>query len=224
MARIYIVDDQLLLREGLKVLLQSAGHEVVGESSVAEGAAQKARSCHATLVLLDLGLGQHSGFDLLQELNGPEWPISAIVLTASTHPRHVAQSIRLSASGYVLKDAGAGELLRAIDRVTDGHRFYSQEVADLALQALRGDAPLYPYERLSPRERQVVTMVVDGMSSAAIGTELHLSPKTVETYRSRIMEKLGVSGVASLVRLAVREQWVPEDRMVTVPGKELSFA
>ena len=81
----------------------------------------------------------------------------------------------------------------------------AETLADLALRALTDDSPPDRFATLSPRERQIVTMVVNGMSSAAIGTQLHLSPKTVDTYRSRIMSKLGVSGVTALVRLAVRE-------------------
>ena len=117
----------------------------------------------------------------------------------------MAESVRLGASGYVLKDAGAPELLAAIDTVASGRRYFGPQVADLALQALTDDSPPDRFATLSPRERQIVTMVVNGLSSAAIGTQLHLSPKTVDTYRSRIMTKLGVNGVPALVRLAVRE-------------------
>ena len=113
--------------------------------------------------------------------------------------------MRLGACGYVLKDSGAVELLQAIDAVANGRRFFGPQVADLALQALTDDSPSDPFAILSPRERQIVTMVVNGLSSAAIGAQLHLSPKTVDTYRSRVMAKLNVNGVTSLVRLAVRE-------------------
>ena len=123
----------------------------------------------------------------------------------SASPRHVVEAVRLGAAGYVLKDSGAAELMRAIDAVVAGGRFFGPQVSDLALQALTSDAPVDPFTTLSPRERQIVTMVVNGLSSAAIGAQLHLSPKTVDTYRSRVMAKLGVSGVTALVRLAVRE-------------------
>ena len=129
----------------------------------------------------------------------------ALVLTMSAQPRHVAEAVRLGAAGYLLKDAGAAELLLAIATVANGRRYFDPQVADLALQALTGDAPADPFAILSPRERQIVTMVVNGLSSVAIGGQLHLSPKTVDTYRSRIMAKLGVTGVTQLVRLAVRE-------------------
>ena len=159
-------------------------------------------------MLLDLGLGERSGFEVLHELKKRESPVKAVVLTMSAQPRHVAEAVRLGAAGYVLKDSGAAEMLLAIDAVANGRRFFGPQVADLALQALQAltsDGPADPFAILSPRERQIVTMVVNGLSSAAIGTQLHLSPKTVDTYRSRIMAKLNVTGVTSLVRLAVRE-------------------
>ena len=207
MTRVYLVDDQLLLRDGLHALLQTAGHQVVGGCSEPTQAVVEAQQLQAQVMLLDLdlGLGERSGFEVLQELKRRDSPAKAVVLTMSAQPRHVAEAVRLGAAGYVLKDAGAVELLQAIDTVAGGRRFFGPQVADLALQALTNEAPADPFAILSPRERQIVTMVVNGLSSVAIGGQLHLSPKTVDTYRSRIMAKLGVSGVTSLVRLAVRE-------------------
>jgi two-component system invasion response regulator UvrY len=205
MSRLYIVDDQLLLRDGLHALLEGAGHTVVGEGAEPTQVVAEAQQRQAEVMLLDLGLGERSGFEVLQELKRRGSSVRAIIVTMSSQPRHVAEAVRLGAAGYVLKDSGAAELLQAIDAVTAGRRFFGPQVADLALQALADDAPPDPFSTLSPRERQIVTMVVNGMSSAAIGTELHLSPKTVDTYRSRIMTKLGVNGVTALVRLAVRE-------------------
>ena len=205
MSRVYLVDDQLLLRDGLHALLESAGHEVVGACMDPTQAVAEAQQKNAQVMLLDLGLGERSGFEVLQELQRRGAAVKALVLTMSAQPRHVAEAVRLGAAGYVLKDAGAAELMLAIDTVSAGRRYFGPQVADLALQALTSDAPDDPFAILSPRERQIVTMVVNGLSSAAIGSQLHLSPKTVDTYRSRVMAKLGVSGVTSLVRLAVRE-------------------
>ena len=205
MSRIYLVDDQLILRDGLHALLESAGHEVVGASGEPSQAVAEAQQLQAQVMVLDLGLGERSGFEVLQELKRRDSPVKAVVLTMSAQPRHVAEAVRLGAMAYVLKDAGAAELMQAIDAVAQGRRFFGLQVADLALQALTSDAPADPFATLSPRERQIVTMVVNGMSSSAIGTQLHLSPKTVDTYRSRVMAKVGVSGLTGLVRLAVRE-------------------
>ena len=210
MIRIYLVDDQLLLRDGVHALLVAAGHHVVGESSDPTQAVVEAQQQQAQVMLLDLGLGERSGFEVLQELKRRDSPVKALVVTMSAQPRHVVEAMRMGAAGYVLKDAGAAELLLAINTVASGRRFFGPQVAELALQALTQDMPSDRFSLLSPRERQIVTMVVNGLSSAAIGGQLHLSPKTVDTYRSRIMAKLGVTGVTALVRLALREGLVEQ--------------
>jgi DNA-binding NarL/FixJ family response regulator len=105
----------------------------------------------------------------------------------------------------MLKDAAALELLKAIDTTAGGKRYLSPEIADIALEALAAPPPTDRLGTLSPRERQIAKMVAKGLSSAQIGRQLHLSPKTVDTYRFRLMQKLGVADVPALVRLAVRE-------------------
>ena len=210
MTRVYLVDDQLILRDGLTALLQAAGHAVVGASSNPTQALAEAQQLQAQVILLDLGLGDRSGFEVLQALRQRDSSVKVLVLTMSTQPRDVAEAVRLGAAGYVLKDAGAEELLQALSTVAAGRRYFGPQVADLALQAMASDAPADPFSTLSPRERQIVTMVVNGLSSSAIGEQLHLSSKTVDTYRSRVMAKLGVSGVTALVRLAVREGLVED--------------
>jgi two-component system, NarL family, invasion response regulator UvrY len=155
------------------------------------------------LLLLDLHLGQRSGFELLAELQRRMLEVRSIVLTMSAQPRHVAEALKLGAAGYVLKGAPASELLQAIDAVSEGRRFMGSEVAELAVQgftAPSGDA----LGTLSVRERQIVLMVVQGQSSTEIGRALHLSPKTVDSYRSRIMAKLATPDVPALVRFAIR--------------------
>jgi len=149
MTRIYLVDDQLILRDGLHALLETAGHQVVGASMDPTQAVAEAQQQQAQVMLLDLGLGERSGFEVLQELKKRESPVKAVVLTMSAQPRHVAEAVRLGAAGYVLKDAGAAELLLAIDTVAAGRRFFGPQVADLALQALTNDAPADPWDGLT---------------------------------------------------------------------------
>ena len=210
MSTIYLVDDHVMLREGLRAVLEAAGHSVVGESDDPTQALGALQQLRPELLLLDLSLGGRSGFELLTELSRRELPVRVIVLTMSAAPRHIAEALRLGASGYVLKGSPSGELLAAIDNVRRGKRHLGGQVAELAVQALSGDLPADPLAQLSPRERQIVAMVVHGQSSSAIGAQLHLSPKTVDTYRSRLMQKLGVSDLPALVRLAVRLGLVDE--------------
>ncbi|HEY0879413.1 MAG TPA: response regulator transcription factor, partial [Zeimonas sp.] len=156
------------------------------------------------LLLLDLSLGERSGLVLLAELQRRALNIRCIVLTMSAQPLQVGEALRMGALSYVLKGSPTSELLQAIDAALHGRRHLSPGVADLAVQALTAEGDDDGFAMLSPRERQIVAMVVRGHSSASIGRVLNLSPKTVDTYRSRRMGKLGVGDVPALVRLAIR--------------------
>ena len=211
MSRIYIIDDHAIVRDGLRALLATAGHDVVGESSQPAHAIGELARLEPDVLLLDLSLGERSGLELLEQLHRRDRSPRTIVLTMSAQPRHVAESLRLGASGYVLKGSPSAELLGAIDSVMQGRRVLGDGVADLALETLADDAQGQSIGGLSPRERQIVLMVVNGKSSAAIGAELHLSPKTIDTYRSRIMAKVGVGDLPALVRWAIRAGLIDAD-------------
>jgi two-component system invasion response regulator UvrY len=204
MTRIYLVDDHQLMREGLRALLEAKGYTVVGESADPTQALADLISLRPQILLLDLNLNGRSGFELLAELQRRRLPTRCIVLTMSAQPRHVAEALRMGASGYVLKGSAGSDLMSAIESAVQGKKHLGADVADLALQVFTQHEHDDPLSTLSPRERQIITMVVNGQSSAEIGLELHLSAKTVATYRSRLMAKLGVSDVPGLVRLAVR--------------------
>ncbi len=204
MTEIYLVDDHAMLRDGLRAVLNSAGHRVVGEAADPTAALADIMRLAPAVLILDLHLGPHSGFELLTQLQRRRQGIRTIVLTMSAQPRHVAEALRLGALGYVLKGAPAAELLAAIDAVLLGRRHLGADVADLAVQGLTASDDAAALDTLSARERQIVTLVVRGQSSAEIAALLHLSPKTVDSYRSRLMAKLGVADVPALVRLAIR--------------------
>lgn len=212
MTRVYLVDDHPLMREGLRALLEARGHQVVGESADPTEALADLMRLHPEVLLLDLNLGGRSGFELLAELQRRRLSTRCIVLTMSAQPRHVAEAMRMGACAYVLKGSAGSDLMNAIQVVMQGKKHLGAEVADLALQVFtqpeRSDDPL---STLSPRERQIITMVVNGKSSTEIGLELHLSPKTVATYRSRLMAKLGVDDVPGLVRFAIRCKLIDAD-------------
>lgn len=203
MTRVYLVEDHQIMRDGLRALLEARGHTVVGESADPTQALADLLRLKPDVLLLDLNLGGRSGLELQSELQHRRLQVRTVVLTMSSQPHQVAEAMQLGASAYVLKGSPAAELMSAIDLAVKGKKFLGANVADLALEALTqsDDDPL---SLLSPRERQIILMVVEGRSSAAIGVTLHLSPKTVATYRSRLMKKLGVKDVPGLVRLAVR--------------------
>jgi two-component system, NarL family, invasion response regulator UvrY len=198
MTRLYLLEDHTIVREGVRAVLEAGGMSVVGESDNVTTALADIERLVPDVVLLD-----RSGLDLLSQLAGRGLPTRVVVLTVSDRPWHVAEATRLGAAGYVLKGASGEEVLQAIRDVLGGGTHFSGAVAARAIEAAAGREP-DPMATLSARERQIMRMVVAGMSSAAIGLELHLSPKTVDTYRSRLMAKLGVHDLANLVRVAVR--------------------
>ena len=204
MTRLYLVDDHAIVREGLRAVLEAGGMSVVGESdSVTEALADIERLA-PDVVLLDLGLRERSGLDLLSQLQGRGLSTRVLVLTVSDRPWHMAEATRLGAAGYLLKGASGEEVLGAIRELLQGGTHFTPLLpggADARSGVSGGGDPM---ASLSARERQIMRMVVAGMSSAAVGRELHLSPKTVDTYRSRLMAKLGVHDLANLVRVAVR--------------------
>lgn len=203
MTTLYLVDDHQIMRDGLRALLEARGHTVVGESADPTEALADLLRLRPEVLLLDLNLGGRSGLELQAELQRRRLPVRSVVLTMSAQPHQVAEALRLGASAYVLKGSAASELMAAIEAAVQGKKFLGADVADLALEAFT-QQDTDPLNLLSPRERQIIVMVVEGQTSAAIGMTLHLSPKTVATYRSRLMKKLGVTDVPGLVRLAVR--------------------
>ena len=211
MTRLYLVDDHQIMREGLRVLLQAWNYKVVGESADTTEALADIQRLKPDVLLLDLHLEGRSGLELLAELRRHNAGTRCVVLTMSAQPRLVAEALRMGALGYVLKGSPGRELANAIEAAAVGRRYLGSNVADLAVQSFtQGDAE-DPIGSLSPRERQTISMVVRGLSSTEIGRQLHLSPKTVATYRSRLMAKLGVGDVPALVRLAIRYKLVESD-------------
>jgi DNA-binding NarL/FixJ family response regulator len=211
MTRLYLVDDHQIMREGLRVLMQAWNYKVVGESADTTEALADIQRLNPDVLLLDLHLEQRSGLELLADLRRHNTQTRCVVLTMSAQPRMVAEALRMGALGYVLKGSPARELANAIEAAALGRRYLGSNVAELAVQSFtQGDAE-DQIGSLSPRERQTIALVVRGLSSTDIGRQLHLSPKTVATYRSRLMAKLGVSDVPALVRLAIRYKLVESD-------------
>jgi DNA-binding NarL/FixJ family response regulator len=204
MSRLFLIDDHTVMREGLRALLEAAGHEVVGEADDPTRAIAELLRLAPDVVLLDLSLGERSGFEVLAEIQRRRLEVRVVVLTMSSQPRHVAEAMRMGALGYVLKGAPSGRLLSAIEAAAEGRRFLAEGEAELAVRGLTETEP-EDAGILSPRERQILLMVARGASSAAIAEELHLSPKTVDTYRSRLMAKLALGDVPALVRWCIRQ-------------------
>jgi two-component system, NarL family, invasion response regulator UvrY len=205
MTRVFLLEDHAMVREGLRAVLKSAGHTVVGESSSVIGLTEILLASAAEILILDIHLQGSSGLNALPEvqLSGPN--VRSIVVSMSTQANHISEALRMGAMGYVLKGSPSAELLNAIDAVTQGKRYLGELVEQqINGRPYLGDAATTPLQDLSVRERQILVLVVRGKTSASIAASLTLSPKTVETYRSRLMTKLKINDLPSLVRFAIK--------------------
>lgn len=206
MSRICLIDDHAIVRSSLCQALTSAGHEIVGEAAGLRDLKVSPDELGAEIILLDLHLESEDGLDVLRSLAASGNKAHVIVLTMSAQPWHVRTAFELGAKGYVLKGSPLGELLAAITSVSAGMKY-----EDPRLRLLGDTDSLGRLKKLSRRERQIIDLVAQGLTSAAIGRTLFLSPKTVDTYRSRIMTKLEVDSLADLIKFAVRHGIVKSD-------------
>jgi two-component system invasion response regulator UvrY len=212
MIGVLLVDDHKLIRTGIKLILeQTADIRVLGEASSGEEAVDRARALKPHIILMDVSMPGIGGLEATRKLamSLPETRI--IVLSAQTAEPFPMKLMEAGASGYITKDSAEDEIVTAIRRVHAGERYISAEIArSLALQAVNRSAGS-PFDQLSQREMQVMIMATKGHSVQEISDKLHLSPKTVSTYRSRLFEKLGVSNDVELTRLALRYGVIEEE-------------
>ncbi len=207
--RVLVVDDHAVVREGLRhVLGQADGFLVVGEAGTGGEALELAAAQQPDVVLLDLSMPGMSGLEVAAALHA-RWPeMRVLVLSMHEQDEYVLAAVRGGAQGYILKDAGPAELRAAIRAVHGGAGYFSPTVAGRLGAAVRGevrgDAPAERLARLTPREREVLTLVADGLTNREIAARLGISPRTVESHRESLMKKLSLRSVAELTRFALQ--------------------
>jgi DNA-binding NarL/FixJ family response regulator len=209
--RIVVVDDHGIVRDGLCALLDGHFHmQVVGSVANGREAVSTAERLKPDIVVMDLVLPELSGIDATLRILAALPLTRIVILSACDTSEHVYRALRAGARGYVLKESAGAELVQAVLAVVAGERYLSPRITGVVIDALITDAaPASPIESLSPREREVMHMTVGGASSAEIGQKLSLSRKTVDTYRGRLMGKLGVADLAGLIRFAVAHAMTP---------------
>lgn len=207
--RILLADDHAVLRAGLRLLLENQpGLEVVGEASSGLEALDLAIKLNPNLILLDLSMPGLSGLDALPTLRKKVPGARVLILTMHDDPQYLRQALKNGASGYVLKKAADQELLSAVRAVMRGEVYVHPAMTRVLLEDMLTDTSVIvgdTWETLSEREQTVLKQVVLGYTGAEIGEQLNLSIKTVDTYRMRGMEKLGLSSRAALVRFALKK-------------------
>ncbi len=206
-----IVDDHTLFREGIRHLLaRDPEIGVVGEANDAADAVDKVRALRPDVVLMDIGMPGLSSFEAARLIDR-NWPgTRTIFLTMYEDEEYLLQSLDAGASGYVLKDVPAPDLLEAVREVARGRRYLSPRVLEKVLNPSAGQAPRSTrFDSLTPREREIVKMLAEGRSVKETAQFLSLSAKTVEAHKFNLMRKLQIHNTAQLVAYAIQKKIVP---------------
>jgi DNA-binding NarL/FixJ family response regulator len=201
--RIMIADDHVMVRQGLRALLEREKYKVVGEASEGREAVQVAKDLHPDVCLLDLAMPVLNGMDCCREILKDVPRTRIIMLTMHAEDHYVLAALRSGAAGYVVKSRAAADLLQAIREVQRGHFYLSPGVSGAVVSAYLAKSDL-PADSLTPRERQVLQLIAEGRTTKEAAAILEISVKTAETHRSRLMQKLEVHETAGLVRHAIR--------------------
>jgi DNA-binding NarL/FixJ family response regulator len=206
--RIILADDHTVLRSGLRALLSlEPQFDVIAEVSTGEDAIERARTLKPDVIVMDLGMPGIGGLEATRLIAELDQGTRVLVLTSQAEEDFLLPVLQAGGSGYVHKTSADKDLIEAIHTVARNEVFLYPRAAKLLLQGYRraeekGD--INPLHELSEREREVLALSAEGFSSSEIGKKLYLSPKTVDTYRSRLMQKLGLTHRSELVRLALQ--------------------
>ncbi|MHB8855694.1 MAG: response regulator [Bellilinea sp.] len=213
MITVLLADDHIVMRQGLRALIDSQTDlEVVGEASNGHEALEMIHQKKPAVSVLDLMMPGLSGLEVTRQV----WRISQVlILSMHADEAYVIEALRKGASGYVLKDATANELIQAIRIVASGQRYLSSPFSERAISAYIQrvkTGSLEPYDTLTTREREILQLVAEGRNSAEIAQRLSISPRTVEAHRASLNRKLDIHSQADLIRLAMKKGLLPLDK------------
>jgi DNA-binding NarL/FixJ family response regulator len=203
--RILVADDHAVVAEGLRSLIEmQSDMEVVGLAVNGREAVRQTLEKKPDVVVMDNAMPELNGIEAAGMITGRSASTRVVMLSMHSNNVHVHRALQAGARGYVNKDSVGRELVDAIHAVHAGRRYLSKSLADEMLDRLVSDVPEDPLSRLSARERQVLQLIAEGNAVVDIATKLSLSRKTVDTYRERMMEKLGLGDFAGLVKFAIQ--------------------
>jgi DNA-binding NarL/FixJ family response regulator len=211
---VFLADDHAVVRDGLRLLLEGQGDiKVIGDAANGREAVQQVEQLRPDVVVMDISMPELNGIEATQQICEACPSAQVVVLSMHYTSEHIFRALQAGARGYLLKESAGVEVINAVRTVHAGQRYLSQKISDKVIdnyvrqrEAAETTSPL---ALLSPRERQILQLVVEGESSAEIASALSLSRKTVETYRSRLTRKLGISDLPSLVKFAIRQGLTP---------------
>lgn len=204
MIRVLIADDHPIFREGVRRILERTPEvSVVGEVDNGNKVVEAAREAKADVILLDISMPGPGHLEVLRNLKEHLPRTRALMFSAHDEAEYAIPALRSGAAGYLMKSFTAAELVEAVRRVYIGRRYVSSSLGEQLAQGLDSDTDVAPHLTLSARELEVLTMIARGLSLKEIAGRLEINPKTVSSYRARILEKFGVKTNADLVRYAL---------------------
>jgi two-component system invasion response regulator UvrY len=207
MKRILIIDDHAVVRDGVKKIFdEQPGLAIFGEASTRLEALQLAREQDWDLAVLDLSLGNQSGLEVLKELKELRPRLSVLILSMHSEEQYARRAFKAGASGYITKDSSRTELAKAVNKVAAGGRYITSALAERLVFDLGRDSDRPPHQDLSDREFEVMRLIASGKTVTEIAELLSLSDKTISTYRTRLLEKMGMKTNAELTRYAIQNK------------------
>jgi DNA-binding NarL/FixJ family response regulator len=210
---VFLADDHRVLRDGLRILLESqADIQVVGEAENGNQAIEGITRLKPDVAVMDITMPELNGIEAAQIVHENLPNTGIVMLSIHSDLEHIFRALQAGAQGYILKESAGSEVISAVRAVHLGRRYLSPSIRDAVMEAYLQNRQVHsPLELLSLREREVLQLTVEGHSSASIAERMDLSPKTVDTYRSRLMGKLGVRDLPELVRFAIKHGITPID-------------
>jgi DNA-binding NarL/FixJ family response regulator len=206
MIKILIADDHAIVRSGLKqIVAETADIIVSDEASTGQEVLKKVRSNKYDIVVLDISLPDRDGLDILKQIRKEKPNLPVLVLSMHPEEQYAVRVLNAGGAGYLTKESAPDELITALRRVSSSRRYISNSLAEHLAFRLKRNADKPLYETLSDREYQVMCKIASGRTVKEIAGELSLSVKTVSTYRSRILAKMGMANNAELTRYAIKQ-------------------
>ena len=204
MIKIFLADDHELVREGLKKILKEENDiQVINEATNGEEVLNKIINCDCDIILLDMNMPGRNGIDLIKELKTTLPALHILVLSIYPEEKYALRALKAGASGYITKDSAIEELVSAIRRIYERGKYVSETLAEKLVSQIDASSNLLPHERLSDRELQIMCMIASNKSIKEIAGELFLSISTVNTYRSRILEKMNMKTDIEITHYAI---------------------
>ena len=207
--RVLVADDHAIVREGLGIMLgNQPDMDVVGLATNGREAIRMVDQYQPDVAVMDISMPELNGIEAIQQMLPSHSRMKVIVLSIHETKPYVYRALKAGAKGYLIKETAGLEVVDAVREVYQGERYLSQRIADLltdiSFRSLENSGETSPLEQLSPREREILQLVAEGKTSQEIAQRLSISSKTVDTYRSRLMHKIGVEDVAGLVKFAIQ--------------------